>query len=399
MSSISVEQRQARPVESQAMEFVERKGVGHPDSLIDGIVESASLELGRAYKARAGYVLHHNVDKGLIIGGNSEVGFGYGRITKPIEVIIAGRATSSFDGKQIDIDGIAVKAAYDYLKAHTRFLDLDNEVKIYPKILKGSADLNHIFSRSSGVPLSNDTSLGIGFAPLTETERLTLETERFLNGKAYKKGVPAAGEDIKVMGIRDGNEITLTVAIAFVAGLVGSIDQYAGLKERIAFDIQKRASRITDKRVSVVINNGDSHKDNSVYLTKSGLSCEAGDDGSVGRGNRVNGLITPFRHMTLEAAAGKNPVNHVGKIYNIFANKLANDIVREYPQIVECYVSLVSQIGRPIDDPKGLYIETLVEKGSEYDSIKSKVGDIAEESLKNMGEVSRSIQEGRYDMF
>ncbi len=399
MSSISVEQRRSQPVESQAMEFVERKGVGHPDSLIDGIVESTSLGLVKAYKERAGAVLHHNVDKGLIIGGSSEARFGYGKITRPIEVIIAGRAASSFDGKHIDVDAIAVKAAYDYLKAHTRFLDVDNEVKIYSKIQKGSSDLNHIFSRHNDVPLSNDTSFGIGFAPLSETEKLTLETERFLNSKEYKKEVPAAGEDIKVMGIRDGNKITLTIAIAFVAGLIASIDEYAGLKERIASDIQKRASRITGKDISIVINNGDLHKENSVYLTKSGLSCEAGDDGSVGRGNRVNGLITPFRHMTLEAAAGKNPVNHVGKIYNIFANKLASDITNQYPQIKECYVSLVSQIGRPINDPKSLYVEAVIEKGEKFSSIKSKVNDIAEESLKDMVEVSRSIQEGRHEMF
>ncbi|MGC8647368.1 MAG: methionine adenosyltransferase [Candidatus Micrarchaeia archaeon] len=399
MSDISVEERKATPIAEQAAEFVERKGIGHPDSLIDGIVERVSFELGKAYREHAGFVLHHNVDKGLIIGGTSEVGFGYGKIITPIEVIIAGRATKSYNGKEIDVDNIAISAARNYLKEHTRFLDVDKEVRFYSKILKGSSDLNSIFARSQDIPLANDTSLGIGFAPLTETERLTLETERFLNSAEYKKKMPAVGEDIKVMGIRDGDRIVLTVAIAFVAQFVKSIDEYIAIKEKVANDIRKKASSITSKEVNVVINNGDSHKDKSVYLTKSGLSCESGDDGSVGRGNRVNGLITPFRHMTLEAAAGKNPVNHVGKIYNIFANELAKEIVKEYPQIVECYVSLVSQIGRPINDPKSMYIEAIMEGGAKFDSIKSKVYDLAEDSVSKIKRISESIQQGKHEMF
>ncbi len=296
MSDISVEERKATPIAEQAAEFVERKGIGHPDSLIDGIVEKVSFELGKAYRENAGFVLHHNVDKGLIIGGTSEVGFGYGKIVTPIEVIIAGRATKFYNGKEIDVDNIAISAARNYLKEHTRFLDVDKEVRFYSKILKGSSDLNSIFARSQDIPLANDTSLGIGFAPLTETERLTLETERFLNSAEYKKKMPSVGEDIKVMGIRDGDRILLTVAIAFVAQFVKSIDEYIAIKEKVAKDILKKASSITSKETNIVINNGDSHKDKSVYLTKSGLSCESGDDGSVGRGNRVNGLIRTLFH-------------------------------------------------------------------------------------------------------
>jgi S-adenosylmethionine synthetase len=54
-------------------------------------------------------------------------------------------------------------------------------------------------------------------------------------------------------------------------------------------------------------------KPSTVYLTVTGTSAEAGDDGEVGRGNRVNDLITPYRPISLEAAAGKNPVTHVGQ--------------------------------------------------------------------------------------
>lgn len=386
-------------VDELGAEFVERKGIGHPDTLIDGIMENVSMELGREYISCSGYILHHNVDKGLIIGGSSEVDFGNGVITRPIEVILAGRATQKFQDSAIQVDEIAIRAARDYLKAHTRFLDVDKEVEIRSKILKGSDDLTRIFARGTDMPLANDTSFGIGFAPLTETERLTLETEKFLNGKEYKKKFPAVGEDIKVMAVRENSSIFLTVAIAFVAKFVNSIDEYAKLKDSVAKDVMENAKRLTDNDVSVVINNGDSYEMEDVYITKSGLSCEAGDDGEVGRGNRVNGLITPFRHMSLEAAAGKNPVNHVGKIYSIVSKEIAEDIVKLYPKVKECNVAVVSQIGRRIDDPKSVYINAIMEKGERLEPIATKVHDIAQETLSNMGYITQELARGKYEMF
>ncbi len=397
--AINVEQFERPLVSEQYVEFVERKGLGHPDSLIDGIVENVSLALGRAYTKEAGFILHHNVDKGLIVGGSSEVSFGKGVITKPIEIIIAGRATDEFKGKKIDVDGIAAEATKDYLRAHTRFLDIDKEVMIISKIRRGSADLGSIFKRDSDVPLANDTSFGIGFAPFTDTEKLALETEHMLNSRQYKKAFPMVGEDIKVMGVREEGSISLTVAIAFVSKYINDIDEYVKIKEKVAKDILRNAKSITNKNVEVSINHGDSHESGEVYITKSGLSCEAGDDGAVGRGNRVNGLITPFRFMSLEAAAGKNPVNHVGKIYNIVSKKIAEDIVANYPSIKECNVSLVSQIGRPINDPRSTSISVVMEKGAKIDPIASKVGGIASENLRNIASITKDIANGKYEMF
>lgn len=399
MGSIHIEQKDRIRVDEQAVEFVERKGVGHPDSLIDGIMENVSLELSKEYIESTGLIMHHNVDKGLIVGGSSEVGFGRGVITKPIEIILAGRATQNFQGTAIPVDEIAMRATSDYLKAHTRFLDLDKEVSIESKILKGSDDLNRIFARGKEMPLANDTSFGIGFAPFTETERVTLETEHFLNSSDYKSKMPMVGEDVKVMGIRENDAITLTVAIAFVAKFVNSMDEYVGAKERIAKDILANSRQFTGKSVNIAINTGDSHEHGDVYLTKSGLSCEAGDDGAVGRGNRVNGLITPFRHMSLEAAAGKNPVNHVGKIYSIVSKEIAQDIVNLYPKIRECNVAIVSQIGRRIDDPRSVYIDAVMEKGERIEPIGTKVQDIAKETLNNLSYITEEISRGKYEMF
>ena len=285
--SIEIEERDIIPVAERPIEFVERKGVGHPDSLIDGIVESISLELCKAYMESAGQILHHNVDKGLIIGGASEANFGTAKITRPIEVILTGRATTDYKNLKIPVDDIAIRTADSYLRKHTRFLDVDKEVKIVSKIISGSSDLNGIFSRGDGVPLANDTSFGIGFAPFTETERLTLETETFLNSSEYKKKMPMVGEDIKVMGVREHDGIMLTIAIAFVSHLVKNIDEYIKAKETVAKDVKQLAKKYTKKNIEVAINTGDSHEDEDVYLTKTGLSCEAGDDdrsaGATGR--------------------------------------------------------------------------------------------------------------------
>ncbi len=399
MRNISIERLELKPISEQGTEYVERKGIGHPDSLIDGIVDETSHALCREYLSSFGTILHHNVDKGLIIGGAAKSTYGSGRITKKIEVIVTGRAISKVKGKTVEVNRIAEDVVRKYLKDNTRFLDIENEVVIKSKIAKGSEDLTHIFGRKSEVPLANDTSFGIGFAPFSETEKLVLETERYLNSRDYKAQVPAAGEDIKVMGCRNGDRITLTVAVAFIAQLVSSKEQYIELKHRVVGDILKFASGITKKSVAVELNTGDDAEGEAPYLTKSGLSAEAGDDGSVGRGNRVNGLITPFRHMSLEAAAGKNPINHIGKIYNILATQLAVDVVKQYPQIKECDIAILSQIGKRIDQPLNLNMNMIVEGGANFDNIRSKAHYIADGWLDNIGKLTLDISLGKYKTF
>ncbi|MDE1851912.1 MAG: methionine adenosyltransferase [Candidatus Micrarchaeota archaeon] len=386
-------------IANKRTEYVERKGMGHPDSLIDGIVDETSHALSRAYLGQCDAILHHNVDKGLIIGGASEAKFGAGKITKKIEVIITGRATETFDGKRIDVNEIAKDVALSYLKKNTRFLDIENEVSFESRIAKGSTDLMHVFSRSDGVPLANDTSFGIGFAPFSDVERLVLETERYLNGKEYKSIMPAVGEDIKVMGLREGDGIVLTIAIAFVAHLVKDLEDYNRQKERVKSDVEKLAKRVVAKEVTVHVNTADPLDGDEVYLTKSGLSAEAGDDGSVGRGNRVNGLITPFRHMSLEAAAGKNPVNHIGKIYNLLATQMANSITKEQPSILECDIAILSQIGKPIDEPLNLNIELVTESGANFGNVESKARYQAEKWLEDLKNFTIDISLGKYMAF
>jgi S-adenosylmethionine synthetase len=337
-----------------AFETVERKGLGHPDSICDALAENLSIGLARFYLERFGAVLHHNVDKGLLCGGAARPAFGGGEVLEPIEIYLAGRATREFRGVAVPLEELAVELSRAWLAANLRHLDPVRHVRIVPRIRPTSPDLAALFLRqqAGGAPLANDTSIGAGFAPLDRLERAVLAAAQALNARETRDTHPEAGEDIKVMGVRRGEEIRLTVACALVGRHVESAADYREKKRRIG-RLALGAARASDSvPVTVDVNTADGATEESYYLTVTGLSAESGDDGQVGRGNRVNGLITPYRPMSLEAAAGKNPVTHVGKLYNLAAQRIARAATVEIPAIEEASCLLVSQIGRPITEPQ-----------------------------------------------
>jgi S-adenosylmethionine synthetase len=321
-----------------AVEVVERKGIGHPDTICDGIAEHLCARLCRHYRQRFGAILHHNVDKVLLVGGGARAAFGGGEILQPIEIYLAGRVTG-------DVEELAVESAREWLRAHLGHVDVERGVRIIPRLRAGSRDLTTLFRRES---LANDTSCGAGFAPLTELERVVLAVERRLNAPETKRRHPEIGEDVKVMGVRRDARIALTVGCAFVARHLRDLDDYADKKTRAVALAADAARSVTGYDVDVAMNVADDPARGDVYLTVSGTSAEAGDDGEVGRGNRVSGLITPYRPMTLEAAAGKNPVTHVGKLYNVLAHRIAAAI----EGVTSATCVLVSQIGRPVRAPQ-----------------------------------------------
>ena len=335
-------------------EIVERKGLGHPDSLCDALVEEVSRALSAFYCERFGFILHHNVDKALLRGGAARPAFGGGEVLQPIDLYLAGRATAEYKGVTVPVADLAVEACRGWLRRNLRALDAERHVRIHCLIRAGSVDLAELFERQrrTGVALANDTSCGVGFAPLSQLEAIVLNVERRLNAAAVKQMRPAIGEDIKVMAVRRGAEIRLTVASAAIGRHVADMDDYLANKAWIAETARAVAGEYSERPVAVEINTADGPSPDSIYLTVTGTSAEAGDDGEAGRGNRVNGLITPYRPMTMESAAGKNPISHVGKLYNIAAGLIAETVVAEIPEAAaaECY--LVSRIGQPIDEPQ-----------------------------------------------
>jgi len=338
-----IEQLNQKPLSKQHFEICERKGIGHPDTLCDNVCEIASRSISKFYKRKYGFICHHNLDKGLLVGGTSNAVFGGGEIIEPPDIVISGTATLNYDTDEIK--KLIREDVIRYLQNTLRFFNkLRPEIEI--KIHRGSNDLIDIFKRfhEGEIPIANDTSFGTSFAPLTPLEETILVVENFLNNKKIKRKFPFVGEDIKVMGTRTNGSINLTIASAFVSKYIDNLEDYYIKKKLIKDLIESKF----DLKINVDLNTLD--KNDSVYLTVSGTSWESGDDGQVGRGNRANGLITPCRMMSLEAVAGKNSVSHIGKIYNLKAEEISKKI-NDYFNIKDVQIILLSQIGKPINKP------------------------------------------------
>jgi S-adenosylmethionine synthetase len=260
-------------------------------------------------------------------------------------------------GERVAIEEIARREATDFFAAHFHALDVERHVRVHCLVRPGSRELIEMMRRrDKGVPLCNDTSCGVGFSPLTELERIVLAVERRLNAAEARLDFPACGQDVKILGVRDHERITLTIACAMIGRFLASPAAYAEAKRRVAELALDTSRAITDKPVKALVNAADDERSGAIYLTVTGTSAESGDDGETGRGNRSNGLITPFRPMTLEAAAGKNPLTHVGKLYNAAARQIADDLVSDIGPVeaAECY--LTSRIGAPIDRPQTIVV-------------------------------------------
>ena len=374
----------------QKVELVERKGIGHPDSICDGLAESVSRGLSKEYIKRCGHILHHNTDQVELVGGQSNPLWGEKEIENPAYILLSGRATSKFEDLDIPVGEIALDSAKRYMKDTFPHIDIESDYVFDQKIGMGSQDLRSVFNRD-GIPKANDTSFGVGYAPLSLVERLTYETEVYMNGKMKKK-VPASGEDIKVMGERYGDEIIMTICNAMVAKHLSSIGEYVSAIDEMTELVKDHIAGITEKDVRVMINTGDDIKKESVFLTVTGTSAEHGDDGSVGRGNRANGLITPYRPMSMEATSGKNPVNHVGKLYNLLSKEIARDIAKEGAEQV--YVRILSQIGSPIDQPLACDVQIVGDTQEE-----SRARRITEEWLSNITKITEMCADGTAQTF
>ena len=407
MVSILINKVNREPTHKLEVEFVERKGLGHPDYIADAIAEAISRELSKYYLENFGVILHHNVDKVLVVGGQANPKFGGGEIIEPIKIIAAGRATVQVGTKEgvkkIPIGPIILEATKKWIRENFRFLDPEKHVIIDYKIGQGSVDLVGVYEKGLilGVPLSNDTSLGVSFAPLTPTERLVFEIERILNSREFKKKMPEVGEDIKVMAFRKGKTIKLTIASAFISRYISDKDHYISIKEELKKKIEDIACRlVSEYDIEVYLNTADDPDKGIYYLTITGTSAEHGDDGATGRGNRVNGLITPMRPMSMEATAGKNPVSHVGKLYNVLAYRIADRIYREVKKIEEVYVYILSQIGKPINQPFVVNIDVVMERNQEIThDIQNEVNNIVENELENLPKLTELILKGEVILF
>ena len=358
---LKIDKAKFDPIEiSDFPEIVERKGVGHPDSVCDAAADACSRALCVYYFENFDRYYHHNVDKAALVGGISKPELGGGIILEPEYFLIVGRAINQILRENkleyIPVATICLEACQQTVSDVFRNIELNKHIQFDYKVRPGSLDLTGVFESSdakSQVPLANDTSFGVGYAPYSDVEKITLEAERLLNSDSFKDKCPASGEDIKVMTQRIGKQVDITICGAMVSKYLRDKDEYINSTNQMKDAVLDLAAKIIpDKEVNCAINVGDNIEKEILFLTVTGTSAESGDDGEVGRGNRSNGLITPCRTMSLEAVCGKNPINHVGKIYNVLGTEIAREIhQRGQGDIIEAHVKLLSQIGRPITDP------------------------------------------------
>jgi S-adenosylmethionine synthetase len=386
MERLQIEALAQQPVEQRRIELVERKGLGHPDTLCDAIMEQISVDLCQAYQAHFGRILHHNIDKGLLVAGRTAPQLGGGHVLEPMRLVIGDRATDRYHDQQIDVGAIAEASARDWIQQHLRFVDPDRHLIFQNELRAGAPELTDLFERA--VLGANDTSAAVGYAPLSATERLVLAAERYLNSAAFKQQFPEAGEDVKVMGYRRDRELTLTVALAFVDRFVPSAQAYFTRKAEIqaALEHHLASAASTLERLIIGVNMLDDPARGAagMYLTVLGTSAEGGDGGQVGRGNRVNGLIALNRPMSTEAAAGKNPISHVGKIYSLLTQRIAEDVHAQAPGVCEAYIWLGSRIGQPIDQPAIAAAQLILEPSVRLSDVRPAVTAIVAGALASL---------------
>ncbi len=397
--NILVDSLRQTPLEQQKLEIVERKGLGHPDYICDSIMDRISIKLSQEYLKNVGAILHHNVDKSLLAAGEAETRFGGGSIIEPMLLVIGDRATFTIEDIKMPISGIAVQTAKEWFKERLRFVDPEKHVRYQVELKPGHPELVDIFSRKEGKLLgANDTSAAVGYAPMTETERIVLGTEQYINSPEFKKRLPESGEDVKVMGLRKNHDLRLTISMAFVDRFVKNEEDYFRKKAEILEDIRTFVKEQADfDSIIVHLNTLDvkGRGINGVYSTVLGTSAESGDSGQVGRGNRVNGIIPLNRPLCSEAAAGKNPVSHVGKIYNSLSHHIADRVFKQVAGIEEVYIWLLSRIGKSIDQPAIAAAQVVMKSNNSFKTVKGQIMEVVDSELENINDFCTDLAQGK----
>ncbi len=378
---ISLEALGGRPVAERRIEVVERKGLGHPDTICDSVAEAASVALSRLYMERAGIIAHYNVDKALLVAGQCAKRFGGGEVTRPMELIIGDRATDELGGQTLPVADTVREAVDRWVGEHLPGVGPGKDLLARVTLAPGSEELRRVYAPGQGEIASNDTSGASGYAPLSPTEELVLAVERYLNSADFKAAFPDTGQDVKVMGVRQDRRLAMTVAMPLSCRHVRSEAAYFARKEEVLHALGRRFASAPfdiDLRVNCLDRPGQGTE--GVYLTLTGTSAEDADSGQVGRGNRANGLIAFSRPTGGEATAGKNPAAHAGKIYSVLSHRLARLVHARCPTLLDVYVHLVARIGEPIDRP-WTGVQVRLPAGARLEEVEGRIREAVEAEL------------------
>lgn len=386
------------PVNSQPLEIVERKGIGHPDTIADGLAEVASIEYSLHCLRKFGAILHHHFDKILIMGGKAKINFGEGEMEKPIRLIVNGRISSQFGNTKIDYKKILENASKKYLKNVLPSLDVEKWLKIqfsttsysrspiwyHPKDLDDLPELKR--------PYASDTAAIVGYWPLSTIERLVLKLERFFYNPDNTPKFKYIGQDIKILAKRDKKNIDITMCIPFLSTKTPNKIFYQKNLENLKSQLLDLAQKFTNRKfnINLYLNTADinlfrdSKKDIGYYLVFSGSALDYGEEGVAGRGNRSRGLISCIRPFSTDAILGKNPTFHIGKVYAYFAEEIAKIISEELK--CECTVILLTQNRRFINSPLNVIVNVTRKK------CKRKIEAIIKEELNKKDWIEKIVK-------
>lgn len=354
--------------EKNNIEVVERKGMGHPDTLADKLAEECSRVYALYCYEKYGVILHYNFDK-LYIGAGL---FKYedGKINKYSNIIVNlnGRASNTINGEEIDIEKILKPVIKKYLKSIMPRLDVENDLTINinctqntkrdywykPRTIEDVPDYTSI--------MANDTSLCVSNGGYTYCEQLAIKTEQFFwnyteEGYATPK-YNDIGQDIKVMITRIDKEVTLSISLPVYKDKYNSDEDFANIIKKYENLINKEIQLIDNPNnynVTVGINK---MPDGSIdkYSLIIGSCCECGEEGVVGRGNNSQGIISAIRPHTMEASCGKNTRYHTGCVLAFLGNRVTKRIFEE--EGIHCTLYCMTRNKNPLLSPYLFYLST-----------------------------------------
>ncbi|UJW56461.1 methionine adenosyltransferase [Bacillus sp. A116_S68] len=387
-------------------EIVERKGWGHPDTLADTLGEYLSVVYSKYTKEKYGAILHHNFDKVGIMGGRAKVDFGEGEQSQPIRILLNGRVSSKFGDEDLPIKDMLCQATYNFFTERYPMLDVQKDLRILWEVSMGASpgaieekegDRHYWFQPRSldDLPelkklVCNDTSMGCSHAPYSPLESLILQLEEEINGEVYKQDKPWLGNDIKIMATRVHEDVRITMCVPQICIYVNNVEEYKDNLDKVRHDILDYCSeKYPNFNITLFINTRDKIEDLELYLTFTGSSIETGDEGFVGRGNRMGGVIAPNRPYTMEGISGKNPVYHTGKMYCVAANEIAWELYKETGSNADVF--LIGQSGQLLTHPWKTII-MIEETEKSLDELER----IVNKKLDELPNYTNKILKGRY---
>jgi S-adenosylmethionine synthetase len=373
----------------EKIEVVERKGIGHPDSVADIIAESFSNKYSKYCLEHFGEVLNHWFDKVTISGGEAELSPGFLKVLKKPKIYLFGKVTHVINNN-IPLDLMFKETVNDVFSKifgieksllPDTFIDVNSGVGA--DHIKDFYTYNNL--KKNTELFSNDTVFCNGYFNYSKLENYVIDLENYVNSADFKKKFPQTGFDVKILGVRTSNSVVATVCVPFISKKVNSWEDYKKQKLIIHDDLNKFSKPYKWDLLDIQLNTKDS--DRMGYLTVFGTALDKGDFGAVGRGNRYSGIISLNRGETQEAYHGKNPMIHSGKLYTIIAHRIARRIYAKTLSNVNVLIS--TNNGTPLLSPENVCIS--FSKDMQIDLLSHNFKEIIDSEIQNIPKLSMDV--------